>query len=101
MGAPRDGGADGKVIIERLCISLPYVEIFNSKVIKGFVPDLRSRYVFFVFRNPYVLCIYVISVLPARYDDDDICYEHSTYISLKPKMNMLDRLNSLTFIYNK
>ena len=36
-------GADGKVIIERLCISLPYVETFNSKVIKGFVPELRSR----------------------------------------------------------
>ena len=34
-------GADGKVIIERFCISLPYVETFNSKVIKGFVPELR------------------------------------------------------------
>ena len=52
-------GADGKVIIERLCISLPYVETFNSKVIKGFVSELRSRYVFFVFRDSYVLCIYM------------------------------------------
>ena len=60
-GAARDGGgADGKVIIERLCLSLPYVETFNSKVIKGFVPELRSRYVFFVFRNSYVLCIYIL-----------------------------------------
>ena len=42
--------ADGKVIIERLCISLPHVETFNSKVIKGFVSELRSRYVFFMFR---------------------------------------------------
>ena len=50
-------GADGKVIIKRLCISLPYVETFNSKVIKGFVPELRSCYVFFVFRDSYVLCI--------------------------------------------
>ena len=57
------GGADGKVIIERLCISLPYVETFNSKVIKGFVPELRSRYVFFVFRDSYVLCIYVMNIL--------------------------------------
>ena len=57
--AAHDGGADGKVIIERLCISLPYVKTFNSKVIKGFVPELRSRYVFFVFRDSYVLCIYV------------------------------------------
>ena len=55
--------ADGKVIIERLCISLPYVETFNSKVIKGFVPELRSRYVFFVFRDSYVLCIYVMKIL--------------------------------------
>ena len=52
----------GKVIIERLCISLPYVETFNSKVIKGFVPELRS-YVFFVFRDSYVLCIYVMNIL--------------------------------------
>ena len=55
--------ANGKVIIERLCISLPYVETFNSKVIKGFVPELRSRYVFFVFRDSYVLCIYVMNIL--------------------------------------
>ena len=50
-------GADGKVIIKRLCISLPYVETFNWKVIKGFVPELRSCYVFFMFRDSYVLCI--------------------------------------------
>ena len=56
-------GGDVKVIIVRLCISLPYVETFNSKVIKGFVPELRSRYVFFVFRDSYVLCIYVMDIL--------------------------------------
>ena len=56
-------GADGKVIIERLCISLPYAGTFNSKVIKGFVPELRSCYVFFVFRDSYVLCIYVTNIL--------------------------------------
>ena len=57
------GGTDGKVIIERLCISLPYVETFNSKVIKSFVPELRSFYVFFVFQDSYVLCIYVMNIL--------------------------------------
>ena len=56
-------GADEKVIVERLCISLPNVETFNSKVIKGFVPELRSRYVFFVFRDSYFLCIYVMNIL--------------------------------------
>ena len=56
-------GGDGKVSIERRYLS-PYVEItFNSKVIKGFVPELRSRYVFFVFRDSYVLCIYVMNIL--------------------------------------
>ena len=63
-GCARDGGgADGKVIIERLCISLPYAETFNSKVIKGFVPELRSRYVFFVFRDSYVQKIYIMNIL--------------------------------------
>ena len=55
-------GEEGKARIERMCISLPYVETFNSKVIKGFVPELRSRYVFFVFRDSYVLCIWCIHI---------------------------------------
>ena len=62
-GVARVLGADEKVIIERSCISLPYVETFNSKVIKGFVPELRSRYVFFVFWDSYVLCIYAMNIL--------------------------------------
>ena len=39
----------------------PYVEDpLNSKVIKNFVPEQRSRQVFFVFRDSYVLCyIYI------------------------------------------
>ena len=42
------GEADEKVSIERLCLS-PYVEKpFNSKVIKSFVPELRSRKCFCV-----------------------------------------------------
>ena len=46
----------------------PYVEKpLNSKVIKSFVPELRSRYVFFEFRDSYVVCY--------------ICNEHPMYIS--------------------
>ena len=42
-GVARGGGTDGNVVIERLCLSLPHVEKpFNSKVIKGFLPELRS-----------------------------------------------------------
>ena len=62
-----EGGADGKVIIERLCISLPYVETFHSKVIKGFLPELRSPYMFFR----------VLGLLCSMY----ICYERSMYVS--------------------
>ena len=46
------GRVDGKVSIGRLCLS-PYVEKpFNSKVIKSFVPELRSRKCFLCFRIP-------------------------------------------------
>ena len=58
------GGADGKVSIERLCSSLPHVEkTFNSKVIKSFVPELRSRQVFFVFRDSYVIYMCVMDIM--------------------------------------
>ena len=51
-------GADGKVIIERLCLSLHHVEKpFNSKVIKSFVTELRSRKCFLCFGIP-MLSIY-------------------------------------------
>ena len=60
-------GADGKVIIERLSISLPYVEKpFNSKVIKSFIPELRSRK---CFRVSGFLCYLYMS------------YEHSICVS--------------------
>ena len=51
----------------KLCISLAYVETFNSKVIKGFVPELRSRYVFFEFWDSYVLWIYMLWTLYVRF----------------------------------
>ena len=45
-------GGDGKVSIERWYLS-PHVEKpFNSKVIKGFVPELRSRKCFSCFGIP-------------------------------------------------
>ena len=37
----------------------PYVE----EPLKSFVPELRSRKCFFVFRDSYVLCIYVINIM--------------------------------------
>ena len=47
------GGADENDRIERLCLS-PYVEeLLNSKVIKRFVPEQRSHYVFLEFRDPF------------------------------------------------
>ena len=64
-GATRDGGwADGKVSIEKLCLS-PYVEKpFNSKVIKSFVPELRSRKCFSCFGIPmfYVYMLWTFYV---------------------------------------
>ena len=60
-------GADGKVVIERLCLS-PYVEKpFNSKVIKSFVPELRSRKCFLCLGD-FVCYLYVR-------------YKHSMYVS--------------------
>ena len=56
-------GADGNVIIERLCCSSLCWITFNSKVIKSFVLEPRSRYVFFVFRDSYVIYIWVMNIL--------------------------------------
>ena len=57
-------GADGKVVIERLCLSLPYVvEPFNSKVIKSFVPELRSCKCFLCFGIPMFIYIWVMNIL--------------------------------------
>ena len=51
-------GADGKVVIIILCLSLPHAKKpFNPKVIKSFVPELRSRKRFSCFGIP-MLSIY-------------------------------------------
>ena len=58
------GGADGKASIERLCLS-PYVEEpLNSKVIKSFVAELRSRKYFSCFGIPmfYVYMLWTFYV---------------------------------------
>ena len=60
-------GADGKASIERLCLSF-YVETFNSKVMKGFVPELRSRKCFSCFEIP-MFYVYMLRTL----------YVHFTY----------------------
>ena len=66
QGAHVLGGADGKVKIERLCLS-PYVEKpFNSKVIKSFVPELRSRKCFSCFGIP-MLSLYMLWTFYVRF----------------------------------
>ena len=62
VGAARDGGGGRWKSQSRKNVYLsPYVEEpINSKVIKSFVPELRSRYVFW---DSYVLCIFVRNIL--------------------------------------
>ena len=45
------GGTDEKARIERFCLS-PVEKPLNSKIIKSFVPEQRSRYVFSNFEIP-------------------------------------------------
>ena len=52
------GGADGKVSIERWYLSSDIEKPLNLKVIKSFVPELRSRKCFSCFGIP-MLSIYV------------------------------------------
>ena len=46
------GGSDEKARIERMCLSPCVEEPLNSKVIKSFVPELRSRKCFSCFEIP-------------------------------------------------
>ena len=63
-GATRVGGADGKASIERLCLSSYVEKPLNSKVIKSFVTELRSRECFSCFGIPmfyvYMLCTFYV-----------------------------------------
>ena len=98
--------ADRKVIIERLCISLPYVETFNSKVIKGFVPELRSHKCFSCFGIP-MFYVYMLWTFYVRFTysylamlhsklwrhpwDNGVCYWRY-YYSYSYKRRILERL---------
>ena len=67
-GAARDGGGRWKSQNRKNVYLSPYVkEPLNSKVIKSFIPELRSRKCFLCFEIPL---FYVY-----------ICYEHYMYVS--------------------
>ena len=69
-------GADGKASIERLCLS-PYVEKpFNSKVIKSFVPELRSCKCFSCFGIP-MFYVYMLWTFYVRFT-----YPHHGYVTI-------------------
>ena len=95
-GAARDGGADGKVIIERICISLPYVETFNSKVIKGFVPELKSRKCFSCFGIP-MFYVYMLWTFYVRFTYP--YHGYGTFYPPPPKKNNWGWILSLLFFY--
>ena len=63
MGAARYRGQMNKTA-EQDCVSPPYVETFNSKLIKRFRAGTRSRYVFSNLVNPmfyaYMFDVYVL-----------------------------------------
>ena len=77
--------ADGKVSIERWYLSSYVEKPFNSKVIKSFVPELRSRKCFLCFGIP-MLSIYM------RYEHS--MYNTSIHVTMKrysifPKVSAL------------
>ena len=60
------GGGDGNIVIERLCLSLLSVEKpLNSKVIKSFVPELRSRKCFRV--SGFLCSMYMLWTFYVRF----------------------------------
>ena len=62
-GVTRVGGRRWKSQNRKIVPLSPYVEEpLNSKVIKSFVPEQRSRQVFFVFRDSYVLSKWTFDV---------------------------------------
>ena len=63
-------GSDEEASIKRLCLS-PYVETFNSKVIKRFRTWTKKSLRVFEFRDSNVRCVYVMY----------ICYQHLMSIS--------------------
>ena len=81
QGAPRGGGGGGQMekSTQKDCVSLSICQItFNSKIIKSFVPELRSRKCFFCVSG--FLCYLYMSC------------EHSMYISHIRIMGMLQNV---------
>ena len=84
-------GADGKARIERMRISLPYVEEpLNSKVIKCFVPELRSRKCFSCFEIP-MFYVYMLWTFYVRFTHSRIglWYKISAWNCLLSKIRTL------------
>ena len=77
-------GADGKTRIERMSISLPYVKTFNSKVIKGFVPNKEVIKCFSCFEIPmfYVCMLWTFYVRLAYSCMGMLQYSPTNIISL-------------------
>ena len=77
-GTAHDGGADRKVSIERLCLSLLMSNnLFNSKVIKSFVPELRSRKCFLCFGIPmFYLYMRVMNIMNVLRTSMDVSISH-------------------------
>ena len=80
------GAGRGKSQNRKIMPPSPYVEEpLNSKVIKSFVPEQRSRYMFFEFRVSYVLCYrYMNIICPFRIS----VYGYGTYIYLLPELGI-------------
>ena len=96
VGATRVGGwADGKASIKRLCLS-PYVEKpFNSKVIKSFVPEWRSRKCFSYFRIP-MFYVYMLWTFYVRFTYSYMATVH--YLKPYNFMNYLKPYNFMNYL---
>ena len=85
------GVADGKANIERLCLS-PYVEKpFNSKVIKSFVPELRSRKCFSCFGIP-MFYVYMLWTFYVRFP-----YSYHGYVTINCKSSSRNLIHVFTY----
>ena len=77
--ATRVGEAERKVSIERLCLSPNVEKPFNSKVIKSFVPELRSRKSFSYFGIP-MFYVYILWTFYVRFTHIRIWLEYTKLI---------------------
>ena len=79
----------------------PYVEEpLNSKVIKGFVTELRSRYVFFEFRDSYVLSLWTFDVRFTHSHIMAMAHNYCTTNAIRNTNSLVQDLNSSPFPKN-